>query len=210
MAPPQVMEPLGLAELFVFFFLMLGPLKVLVPFVQLTASADAAQRHRTALQATAAAAAALIVAAVLGTAILSRWRISLPALELAAGIVLFLVALRVVLEWYERPAEPKVQPQGKAALMQIALPGIVTPYGVAVVILVIAAASGAERILGIAAVLAAVMVLNLLVLWFAHPLFKAVGVVPLMVLGSVLGVLQVALGIEIILLALRTLGVLSR
>lgn len=88
----------------------------------------------------------MLAAATIGANILHKWGISVGALQLAAGIVLFLIALRPVLEQYE-PKKPETEAQGSSAspapsssdlaFSPLAFPTIVTPYGVAVLILVV-------------------------------------------------------------------------
>jgi multiple antibiotic resistance protein len=51
------------------------------------------------------------------------------------------------------------------------------------------------------------MVLDLLAMLFAHPILKTGGTAPLLVLGAVLGVLQVALAMQMLLLAGKLIGV---
>ncbi|HQU32529.1 MAG TPA: hypothetical protein PLA96_13660, partial [Candidatus Brocadia sapporoensis] len=50
--------------------------------------------------------------------------------------------------------------------------------------------------------------LNLLTMLFAHKIPKVIGIITLIMLGTVIGVLQAALGVEIILRALTLLGVI--
>jgi small neutral amino acid transporter SnatA (MarC family) len=42
---------------------------------------------------------------VIGCAVLAKWHVSIPALQITAGLAFFLVAIRHVLEPYE-PAHP--------------------------------------------------------------------------------------------------------
>jgi multiple antibiotic resistance protein len=86
----------------------------------------------------------------------------------------------------------------------LAFPSIITPYGTAALIPMRAAAGGSRdhSILGI---FLAVMVLNLVAMWFA-PFILKYGAGLVQVLGAVLGVLQVALAIQMLLLAGRLLG----
>jgi multiple antibiotic resistance protein len=60
----------------------------------------------------------------------------------------------------------------------------------------------------IVGLLLAVMLLNLLAMLFATPVLRWLGM-PLMVLGTVLGVVQAALGLNIMLVTLRALGVIA-
>ena len=75
--------------------------------------------------------------------------------------------------------------------------------------MLLASSHDGARTASILAILVGVMVLNLLAMLFAHRIMAGAAVVVLQILGAVLGVLQVALAIEMILRASRQLGVLN-
>lgn len=87
----------------------------------------------------------------------------------------------------------------------VAFPTIITPYGTAALILLLAASGDRSRDLAILGMFFVVMVLDLLALLYARPILKHAAPA-LAVLGSVLGVLQVALAIQMLLLAGALLG----
>lgn len=62
--------------------------------------------------------------------------------------------------------------------------------------------------LTIAALLLGLMVLNLLFMLYARPILRWLGM-PLQILGVIIGVIQVALGLQIILVSLGALGVIG-
>src|SRR6476620_12707750 len=97
---------LGPQEIFTFLFVMLGPLKLLGPFVQRTRGLDDATVRQIAFWAFLIATAGIIAGGLIGRAVLAKWHVSIPALQITGGIVLFLVALRQVLEQYEPAHEP--------------------------------------------------------------------------------------------------------
>ena len=92
--------------------------------------------------------------------------------------------------------------------MQVVSPMVLTPYGLAAVIVLLVLSPGAGRTGVIVATLVVVMLLNLLTMVFVRPLLRTVGPV-LLAIGIVLGVLQLALSVQIILAALHGLGVLD-
>lgn len=200
------------AQIFTFFFVTLGPLKVIAPFVLWTREVDMAQARRIALWAFGVATIGVIVGGLLGSRLLVEWRVSLPALQLSGGIVFFLVALRHLLEHYEptrEAAEPAPLPAAPlAAAARFVFPILLTPYGVAAAIALLASSPSAERTATIIGLLVFVMVLNLLAMWFARQILVGPVLVVLQVLGSILAVMQVALSVQFILTALRSLGVL--
>jgi multiple antibiotic resistance protein len=210
--PPQFRH-FPLAQIFTFLFLMLGPFKIIGPFAKITRGADARLTRRIAILATVFAAIALLIAAFLGETFLNKYYIPIPVLALSAGIILFLVALRTVLEQFDAPeshderAAPPAAPTMKAALSPLAFPIIVTPYGIAALVVFLALSDGTETRLTVGAVVVAIMVLNLIVMLVTRRLLPVLAVL-LPILGAVLGVVQVALGLQIINSSLRAMGVL--
>jgi hypothetical protein len=91
-------------KIFIMLFLMLGPIRTLVPFVNLTRNDGLVLRRRLATRAMLFSLAALALAGLLGRNILENFEISVLVLALTGGLILFLVALRTVLEQTLPPA----------------------------------------------------------------------------------------------------------
>lgn len=208
---PIVAQPaLSARKIFLMLFLMLGPIKILVPFVNMTRGSDAKFQRQLATRAVLFSAAALVLAGLLGVNVLENFNISVWVLALTGGLVLFLVALQTVLQQGAVPARPRPDdpPPGlQLAYTPLAFPTIVTPYGIAAVVVLVAFSQTLEGRLTIGAVVVAIMVLNLIVMLAARRLMTVLALV-LPILGAVLGVVQVALGLQIINNALQMLGVL--
>ena len=204
------------AQIFTFLFLMLGPFKIIGPFAKITRGADAAVVRRIAVMATLFASLALLVAAMLGERILQSYGIPLPVLALSGGVILFLVALQTVLQQFV-PHETETHVDGapptaavptlQMAMMPLAFPTIVTPYGIAALVAFIGLSPDLETRLVIGAIVCAIMGLNLIVMLVSRHMMPVLGVL-LPILGAVLGVVQVALGLQIVHNSLRTLGML--
>jgi multiple antibiotic resistance protein len=93
-----------------FLFLMLGPIKIIGPFAKITRGAEPGFTLQIALRATLVSGAALLFAGLVGENSLTDYGIPLPVLALAGGIILFLVALRTVLEQFGRRHRTKSVP----------------------------------------------------------------------------------------------------
>jgi small neutral amino acid transporter SnatA (MarC family) len=78
----------------------LGPLRIIPTFVQLTAQADVALQRQMAFRSTLLATTVILFVTIIGQNIVRVWRVQLPALMLAAGILLFLVSLNTVMIQY--------------------------------------------------------------------------------------------------------------
>jgi multiple antibiotic resistance protein len=198
-------------QIFALLFLMLGPFKIIGPFAQLTRGADAGLARRIAGLSIVFASAALLVAALLGKKILDSYGIPVPVMALTGGVVLFMVALRNLLEQFvpheaTGPQDP-APPQMKVALAPLAFPTIVTPYGIAAVVVMMAVSPDLDTQLVVGGIVVAIMLVNLAIMLLARRILPVMGIV-LPILGAVLGVVQVALGLQIMHNALRTMGVL--
>jgi len=203
-----VIPPVPPALIFSFSFLMLGPIKIVGPFASITKCADAALTRRLAIRAIFFASLALLVAAIAGEAFLGSFDISIPVLVLAAGIVLFLVALQGILQQFAPPvypaSEPAPTPTLAMAITPIAFPTIVTPYGIAAVIVFLALSPDNGARLKIGAIMLVVMALNLVAMLLARSILRVMGLV-LQILGVVLGIIQVAVGLDLIVTAVNAL-----
>lgn len=205
-AAPVERGQLSLGMVFTCFMVMLGPIKLVAPFAALTSEMEDKAARGLAMKAVGIACIGGLVAAVVGQNTLVSWGVSLTALHFAGGLILLVVALKNVLAQYEAPgkaAEPAVAPRNPA-FSPLAFPTILTPYGLAVFMLLLAMTADREREIVICLLFLAVMALNLLVMWFARAIMRR-GSGALAILGAVLGVLQVALALQMILSELRVL-----
>ena len=201
----------GFGKIFTLFFITLGPLKVLGPFAQLTRDMDEATMRKIAVRAFVLALIAVVVGGFAGQVLLESWGISSSSMLLAGGIIFALVGLSLVLEQYQ-PVHPTPAPLPAvpmAAALRIAFPLVVTPYGIAALIVVLANSPRDARTAGVLAILLAVMVLNLLAMLYVRRIMAGITVIVLQIAGAVLGVLQVALAVDMILRALHELKLIG-
>jgi multiple antibiotic resistance protein len=201
---------LGLGAIFTLFFVTLGPFKLLGPFAQQTQGLSSATLRGIAVRAFVVGLAAVIVGGYLGTTLAAKWNVSTAAIEIAAGLILLLVAARLVMAPYEPPPVlPPLPPSRMAATLRLTFPLVVTPYGVAGLIAVLDLATDGKTVATVYALLVVVMLLNLLAMLFVREIMRGPVLLVLQVLGAVLGVLQFALAIQIIIRGLRDLNILS-
>src|SRR4030095_6465271 len=101
-------------KIFTFFFVMLGPLKILGPFVRSTFEMDVPSSRRLAFKGVLIACLAGALAAVVGQRIIGIWGLWSAALLLAAGLIMLLIALRAILSQFQRPGPSEVSEDGPA------------------------------------------------------------------------------------------------
>ena len=193
-------RPITWGMIFALLFLMLGPIKLLGPFAAATKDCDRIFRLRLATRACLFAAAAVTIAAALGEQMLDNFAIPVLVLQIAAGLILFLVALQAVMHQYDvtPPPDRTELPTLAYAFSPLAFPTIVTPYGIAAVIILIALAPTTEIRLMVAGVVYFILLLDWLAMLVAHIVVRWFSPL-LLLLGVVLGVTQVALGLQLML-----------
>ena len=206
---------LSWGDIFILFFLTLGPLKAILPFARVTRGTDLDFQRTVAWRSTAIATAIALVVALLAPLVLGNWHVSPSAISITAGIILFSQALRIIMQTpaiapgsAEQQASPS-PPSPAIAVFPLAMPAILSAPGIAAIAVIISLnkhdlASQAIVI----ALLLGVMVLNLLTLLNTETFLKHGAAGVLLVIGWVLAVLQAALAVQIIIHALRVLEVL--
>ena len=91
------------AQIFAFLFLMLGPVKVIGPFVKMTKGLDIGPVRLLAFKAFLISTASLTFAAIAGGGIMEKFNIPVGVLGLSGGLILFLVAIWGILKRYSPP-----------------------------------------------------------------------------------------------------------
>jgi multiple antibiotic resistance protein len=131
---------------------------------------------------------------------LSNFVIPVPILAISGGLILFLVALLNIIKQFSTPLsneESVIVPTLNMALNPLAFPTIVTPYGIAAVIVFLSLAPDIESKLSIGVIVLSIMLLNLILMLITRYIYKFI-VVFLSLLGAILGIVQVAIGLMII------------
>lgn len=199
--------------IFTICFVLLGPVKIIPAFAVITGEVDRRERRRVAMFGSLIAAAICLFVVVLGRTLVTTYELSLESLQLGGGLVLLLSALDAIFPRTEPKSEPKQTPSTlQLAIAPLALPLIVPPAGIAALLIIVMSAPrypGMYQALGL--VLSVILLLDFLVMLFNSSIVRLPGLLSgIQVLGSVLVFIQVALAIEAMLTALRTLGLVAQ
>jgi len=191
---------INLGFIFAILFLTLGPLKLIPTFYGVTQELDGKTRLGLALKSTALAFVVLVAATVVGSALAANWRISREALIVTGGLLLLIGSLRIlssVLAPHEPapPADPTAKRPIGIFISPLAIPGIVTPWGLLALLLFVNVAEDQHMLGGVVAMLILNMLLNIVGMVCAGPIMRTVGLPAMSVLGWVFSILQAALGI---------------
>lgn len=187
---------LNYGQIMTLFMVMLGPFRLLVPYVKRTQELPLISIRKLAASATMIAIITLVIGGLIGKNTMNKWSIDPPILLLAGGLVFFLSVIKTLaFPAPEQVTQPKSTPPTAA---EVALNLIITPWGMTSVILLIALSHDTKRTLGVFAVLGVIMILDLVFMIFGRQILKVVGALPLQILNKALGVLQLALSIQLI------------
>lgn len=206
---------LSYVDVAILFFLTLGPLKAILPFARATRGADRGFRRTVARRAIIVATIIVLTVALFAPIVLTNWHVSVPAILITCGIILFYQALRITMQTPAGPAgaashdvDP-TQPSPAIAVFPIAIPAIVTAPGIAAIaaVVVLNRHDLAHQV-AVIALLIGVMALNLLTLLNNEAILRhgLAGVLP--VVGWVLAVLQATLAVQMVIASLRLLEIL--
>lgn len=186
-------------QIFALLFLMLGPFKIIGPFAKITQGASPSLTRQIAIRAMIFSSLALLLTAFLGARIMSNFNIPMPILAISGALILFLVPLLNIIKQFATPTaqeEIVIVPMMNMAINPLAFPVIVTPYGIAAIIVLLALSPDLNSKLVVGAIVLAIMALNLILMLISRYIFKVLAII-LALLGAILGIVQVALGLMI-------------
>jgi len=195
--------------IFTIFFMLLGPVKLIPTFVGLTRGTDGQFKRDVAIRGIVIASVLCAFVALAGGTLLGRYRISLDAVRISGGLVLLLAALQVIFQRAKLPSPGSGKPTAtQLAASPVAVPMIVPHAGVAAILICMGLRSQYPGIvLSVAVCLGIMMVLDFLVMYFIDWVVRTPGLmIVLAVFGSVLVFVQATLAINLMLVALKSLG----
>ncbi len=192
---------------------VVDPLGALPAYLAMTGEDEPAQRRRTARRAALVATLVLALFAASGNALLHLLGLTMPAFQIAGGLILFLVAIDMIRAQRATQEGPDEVSEGTAkadvAVTPLAVPMLAGPAALsAVTMLAGRAANTAE----VAAVYGAIFLPGGAIygtLLLAEPLHRGLGRTGIHVLSRVLGLILAAIAVQFVLDGLRAAGVLS-
>lgn len=190
-------------------FILIDPITVTLFFVSLIKDVDRAHQRKIARDASVYALAILLVFAVGGYGILQLFGITLAALRIGGGVLLFLIGLEMVyarVSFTKQPApqSPKTYAED-VAVTPLAIPIIAGPGAITTVIVLIGDAAG-QGWSAIVIVFAAIFVVIGIVYYaMIHSYIISGGIreKELKVVNRVLGLLLLAIGVQFIITGIK-------
>ena len=190
-------------------FILIDPITVTLFFVSLMKGVDRADQKMIARDASLYALAILLVFAVGGYGLLQLFGITLAALRIGGGVLLFLIGIEMVYARVSFTKQPGPQTSGEykeeVAVTPLAIPIIAGPGAITTVIVLTGDAAG-QGWPAIAVVFAAIFIVIVVVYYtMVHSYIIAGGIreKQLKVVNRVLGLLLLAIGVQFIITGIK-------
>jgi len=199
---------LDLSSAFVTLFVTIGPIETAAVFAGLTAGVHNANRTSLAVRAVAIAGLMLLLFALAGNLFLNLLHVTLPAFQVAGGILLFLQALTLTfsksgLSSISEGEQREAQRPGDIAVFPLAFPLVAGPGALAAVVLLMGRSASWASDIAIILVLMLCLVLTLIAMVTADRLTSLLGQTGADVVGRISGVLLAALAVQYVFDGLR-------
>jgi multiple antibiotic resistance protein len=195
--------PLQLWSAFVTLFVTIGPVETAVVFASVTAGIHRRHRVSLAVRSIVIAGGVLLLFAVAGNLFLKLLHVSLPAFQVAAGILLFLQALTLTfsksgLSSITEGEQREAQRPGDIAVFPLAFPLIAGPGSLSAIVLLMGRVDGWSNSAAIIAIMLACLLLTFIAMLVAERLAALLGETGADVVGRISGVLLAALAVQFV------------
>ena len=199
---------------FVSILFLVDPPGTVPAFMALTERQSPEKRRRTALVASLTAALTLMGFAAIGNVVFRVLGLTLPAFQIAGGLVLFLVALDMIRAQRstQENAEEMSENAGAAdvAVAPLAIPMLAGPAALSTVAVLMARAEDFRQS---AVVFVAIALTGLIcygTLRLAEPIQKRLGKTGIHILGRVLGLVLAGIAVQFVLDGLHAAGIIPK
>jgi multiple antibiotic resistance protein len=202
----------SLDQIALILFVGMGPVKVFVYYLASIHDATPAVGRRVAVRAVGTATLTALGLLLTGALLFRLLHFSEPALVVASGIVLMAYGIEVILR--AEPASHRHPPPDESELMRKAVfpmgvPLILNPAGIAATTIFSAEAASLGELGILTAIVLGIAVLDVVVLVAARPIGSRLPPEATLVLEQLLGVLLVAVAVELIVIGLGAFGILD-
>ncbi len=193
---------------FIALFVIVDPIGIAPVFAGLTQGTTTSHKRKMAIKGTVVGTLILVFFALIGESFLGALGISMDALRVSGGIMLFIIALEMV---FEKRSERKQDAADRLdeyfediSVFPVALPLLAGPGSIATVMLLVANNDGDVAAQGaILAALGLVMLITLIVFFVAGRVMDFLGPTVNAVLTRLLGVILAALAAQYVLDGLK-------
>ncbi len=184
----------------VILLLVMDPFGNIPLFVSLMRNVTRARRTRVILRECLVAFTVLLVFALFGRPILGVLGLSGSSLSIAGGVILFLIALRMIFRHPEGIFGDPVE--GEPFIVPLAIPSIAGPAAIAAVMLMVSRAP--ERLMEWCLALTVAMLVTVALLLSAERISRLAGERGLLAFERLMGLILTAIAVEMLLRGIQT------
>jgi multiple antibiotic resistance protein len=182
-------------ELFVTLFVIMDPPGTIPIFLSLTGGRPQKVRKRIARQAAIVAFLVIVAFALFGQTILDYLGITLPALQLAGGLLLLLVALELLTG---RGDEPSQRGDVNVALVPLGTPLLAGPGAIVATMVFVQRVANVGDLLAVAAAIVAVHLVLWLTMRFSVVIIRVIRDSGVVLISRIAGLLLSAIAVQLV------------
>lgn len=196
-------------------FFLVDPFAALPTFLAVTAGSDAHRRKRIAWKASLTALIFLSAFALAGQYIFKMFGITLPAFEIAGGVILLLIGLDMLEAKRSATQEATGDTEAAASkedagIVPLGIPMLAGPGAIASVMVLVGQAQNRWQMVAILASIFITAAISYLVLGNSDKVARALGDTGIRILVRIMGLLLVALAVQYFVNGMADLGVIAR
>lgn len=191
-----------MTEVFVTLFVIMDPVGTIPVFLALTGGRSAAAMRRAAWQAVAVSFGVIVAFAFFGQQILGYLNISLPALQLAGGLLLLLIALEL-LTGKEQAISASGSANANVALVPLGTPMMAGPGAIVATMVFTDGIDGLDTFAAVALGVVLVHVALWLSMRFSVPILKVIRDSGVLLISRIAGLLLSAIAVQLMADAVR-------
>lgn len=181
-------------QVFVTLLVIMDPPGSVPVFLSLTGGHTRKARNRSADLAVVTAFTVIVVFALFGQQVLEYLHVTLPALQVAGGLLLLLVALELLMGWGNEPAR---KDDVNISMVPLGTPLLAGPGAIAATIVFAKAAHHGRQVLALGAGIVAVHVVLWLTLRFSTVILRVLGRSGVSLVTRIAGLLLSAIAVQL-------------
>jgi small neutral amino acid transporter SnatA (MarC family) len=200
----------GAIDTFLVLLIGIGPKLALVPFLQTTASVDAAIKRRVLRKMLVTAATVALALIVLGELLRTLLHFTVASLSIAGGVILLVLAVGMVLgQSDDGGSRTAGKDPMQLAQFPLAVPYLLNPVGIVGLVTISAEAQSLSVLAMAIAILAFVLLIDVAVFRWANRVSARLDESRMLVTEKVFGFLIAAIAVQLVLDGLASAGIIA-
>ncbi|WP_439623241.1 MarC family protein [Gemmata sp.] len=199
---------------FVSILFLVDPAGTVPAFMALTARFTPEKQRRTALVASVTATLTLIGFALIGNVVFRVLGLTLPAFQIAGGLVLFLVALDMIRAQRSTQENPDEMSESESAedvaVAPLAIPMLAGPGALSTVAVLMSQARDAAEVSIVFAAITLTGLFCWVTLRLAQPIQRRLGMTGIHIVGRVLGLVLAGIAVQFVLNGLAAANIIPK